>query len=104
MIYQIKIFQLKDSDNLHFHRFASLRELKKFNLELSINNYDIIYTAERDFSEDKKKIDILEKLFSELQGIKPKGYIGHSLSVSDIVKLNDEYWYCDSFGFAKVDF
>lgn len=104
MIYSVKVFQLKDSDNLHFHRFASLKELKKYNLNLSINNYNLIYTTEKDFPMDMQKIDILEKLFSEFQGAKPKGYNGHSLSVSDIIKLNDEYWYCDSFGFEKLDF
>ena len=104
MIYSVKVFQLKDSNNLHFHRFANLEELKKYNLDLSINNYDLIYTTEKDFSVDMKKIDILEKLFSEFQGAKPKGYDGHSLSVSDIIKLNDEYWYCDSIGFEKLDF
>ena len=104
MIYSVKVFQLKDSNNLHFHRFASLEELKKYNLNLSINNYDLIYTTEKDFPMDMKKIDILEKLFSEFQGNKPKGYNGYSLSVSDIIKLNDEYWYCDSIGFEKLDF
>lgn len=34
----------------------------------------------------------------------PADFIGHSMSVSDIIcypELN-EYYFCDSFGFAKV--
>lgn len=104
MIYSVKVFQLKNSDNLHFHRFANLAEIEKYNLDLSINNYDLIYITEKDFPADMKVIDILEHLFSEFQSNKPKGYNGHSLSVSDIIKLNNEYWYCDSFGFKKLDF
>jgi hypothetical protein len=32
----------------------------------------------------------------------PKDFRGHSLSVSDIVQMEDEFYYCDSFGWKKI--
>lgn len=32
----------------------------------------------------------------------PSDFKGHSLSVSDIVQLNDKYYYCDSFGWKDI--
>ncbi len=41
-------------------------------------------------------------------GERPTGFTGHSLSVSDIVEILDEEnkgtYFCDSFGFKKIDF
>jgi len=30
------------------------------------------------------------------------GFKGHSISVSDVVKIDDEYYYCDSFGWENI--
>jgi hypothetical protein len=38
----------------------------------------------------------------KLQGIKPKNYHGHSLSVSDLIIANDDVFYIDSFGFKQI--
>lgn len=31
------------------------------------------------------------------------GYKGRSMSVSDVVRINDRYYYCDSFGWSEVE-
>ena len=52
--------------------------------------------------------DELERIYQRLNTDIPDGYIGHSLSISDIVELYDEtgseFFMCDSLGFAKVTF
>ena len=48
--------------------------------------------------------EILENLFVKFQGEKPVGYIGHSLSVSDVVELDGTAHYVDSFGFEEIKF
>ena len=40
----------------------------------------------------------LEELFIIFNTERPEYYFGRSLSVSDIVRLNGKYYYCDSFG------
>lgn len=50
-----------------------------------------------------KNINIaLEEVFLELNINKPKDFKGRSLSVSDIVEINNEYYYCDSFGWVAI--
>lgn len=44
----------------------------------------------------------LEELFTIFNVRRPKDFNGHSLSVSDIVKIDDIYYYCDSIGWKKL--
>lgn len=51
----------------------------------------------------------LEEIFKIFNIEQPTGYRGHSLSVSDIVELEDDngkcrFFYCDVFGFQEVRF
>ena len=45
--------------------------------------------------------EILEEIFTLLNVNHPEDYTGHSLSVSDIVVLNDKKYYCDSYGWVE---
>jgi len=49
-------------------------------------------------------MDILEELFTELNINHPADYKGHSLSVSDIVEIDNHYYYCDAYGWKEIDF
>ena len=49
-------------------------------------------------------MDILEELFTELNINHPADYKGHSLSVSDIIVIDEHYYYCDVYGWKEVDF
>lgn len=49
-------------------------------------------------------MDILEELFTELNVNHPVDYKGHSLSVSDIIVIDNHYYYCDAYGWKEVDF
>jgi hypothetical protein len=44
----------------------------------------------------------LDKIFDIFNVNHPKDFHGHSLSVSDIVKLDNEYFYCDNFGWENI--
>lgn len=95
----LRILQLKDNDDLRIYRFASLDLLKDLNLEVDINNYDVVY-VDNDFNLKSK--NILDEIYILFQGSKPVSYTGHSLSVSDIIELDDEQYYVDSYGFEKL--
>lgn len=63
--------------------------------------YDIVYDGEI-------QAQNLEEIFVQLNTQLPEGYVGRSMSVSDVCEVNNngasEYYYCDSTGFKKIDF
>jgi len=59
-------------------------------------------TYEGEIETDKTdEFEILEEIFTLLNVNHPEDYKGHSLSVSDIVVLNDKKYYCDSYGWVE---
>lgn len=68
------------------------------NIMPKLNDYKMVYEGEiRDEAD-------LDDVYMYLQGSKPEGYKGHSLSTSDIVFMDGDYFYCDDFGWVKVHF
>ena len=62
-------------------------------------------TYEGNIETDKTdEIKILEEIFTLLNINHPEDYKGHSLSVSDIVVLNDKKYYCNSYGWDEIEF
>ena len=46
----------------------------------------------------------LDDLYQMCNTSRPEGYRGHSLSVSDIVVLDGQAYFCDSFGWKSISF
>ncbi|WP_369282999.1 YodL domain-containing protein [Oscillibacter sp. GMB15532] len=95
------IYQLKDGDALHFHRFSSLKQLEQDGLSVERNHYKLVYTAPLPADTE------LEELFElHNRDDRPAAKDMRSLSVSDIVVLRrgEEVTshYVDSFGFAAL--
>lgn len=44
----------------------------------------------------------LEAVFLLLNTDRPEGYVGHSLSVSDVVEFEGTTYFVDSFGFVPI--
>lgn len=44
----------------------------------------------------------LEAIYMLLNTSRPEGYTGHSLSVSDVISVNDTTYFVDSFGFKVI--
>ena len=67
-------------------------------------NYDCIYT--REVSPILNEKDLLEQTFRIYNADRPDDFVGHSLSMSDIVALKRDgvisYHYCDTFGFREL--
>ena len=47
--------------------------------------------------------DFLETVFCQFNGEKPEGYNGHSLSVGDIVELDNSVYICASCGWNRIE-
>ena len=67
-------------------------------------NYEAVYTREVYPDDDTGRI--LENFYYIFNDERPGDFVGHSLSVSDIVALKQDgkvsYHYCDSMGFQEL--
>jgi len=94
------IYQLRDGEELRYHRFASLKQLEADNLAVDRDNYDLAYTAPLPPKET------LEELYEKFNDGHPLDYTGRSISVSDVVVIGrggeTSAHYVDNFGFAEI--
>ncbi len=94
------IYQLKQDESLHYHRFVGLKQLTKENHVVEIDNYNKVYEAALDPK------TTLDDLYYEFNMQHPKDFKGHSMSVSDVVVLcrngEDRAYYVDTFGFTEL--
>lgn len=91
-----KLLQVKDVENCSYvfsgFKFA---QQKGF----SLNDYEVVYEGE---VEDVDVETMLEKLFTLFNIFHPEDFEGRSMSVSDVVKLGEDYYYTDIYGFKKI--
>lgn len=94
------IYQLRRDAPVEL-RFASLGSLAA---PPDPANYEAIYTREVYPDDDTGRI--LENFYYIFNDERPGDFVGHSLSVSDIVALKQDgkvsYHYCDSMGFQEL--
>lgn len=107
----IKILQLdfnnKEAENLLFNRYEDFRHKasRKYpNKDDMLGLYNIVYEIENyvNSTMDNSMISICDDIFYIFNMMIPDGFKGHSLSVSDIIQIDDRYFYVDSFGFKEV--
>jgi hypothetical protein len=94
------IYQLKRGDETWSYRFEPLERLKALGLSVSRENYDLVYTA------PLRADETLAYIYETFNIYHPTDFIGHSLSVSDIVVLQRggevTAYYVDDIGFAII--
>ena len=101
-----KILQLKfndDNKQIMFMRYDTAIRNKP---DLSINDYNVVYDGDiedkdNELFEDTKTLNDLFYIFNINR---PEGFTGHSLSVSDVIKLGAEFYYVDPYGFKKLNY
>ena len=94
------ILQVKE-DKMRDFAFESFEQAEKYNGVGSVvkDNYDEVYEFDMESSTEIHLDDIYE-IFNLNR---PSDFKGHSLSVSDVVRFDDKYFYCDSFGWKELD-
>lgn len=99
-----EIYQIKKSDDNIYIRFEPLERLAELGQKPDFSNYDKIYegdisavTVRGDTIGDK-----LEAIFVKFNLDRPEDFKGHSLSVSDVVVMDDKAYYVDSVGFQPL--
>ncbi len=95
------IYQLKDNEAMRDYRFESIEHLHRRGLEVDKDHYDLIYVGELI---DKRSLD---EIYEQFNLDRPGDFIGHSLSVSDLIVLHKDgentAHFVDSFGFTEID-
>ena len=74
-------------------------------LEECCGGFDIkeyLQVYEGDIESAQSKEAVLEVLWEKFNCNHPEDFHGHSLSVSDVVILEDESFFCDSIGWHKI--
>ena len=80
---QFGIYQITACDPEHDYRFMALDFVKKKGMTVARADYDLIYTA------PLTEKDTLDSIYERFNIQRPADFTGHSLSVSDVVVLND---------------
>lgn len=98
----IKIYQIDTNRDNVGAKFHTLNRLKDNKVDSSL--YNEVFMGDVDSN-------TLEDVFKKFNTYGHPLHRGHSLSVSDVVKIEEDtdnlesgFYYCDSIGFAKIDF
>lgn len=102
-----KIYQLKKGEEYHNLRFTRWDDMPRFNLSFDRKNYDEVYGGNiADVTKFPFKEGILEDIFKKFNSDRPEDFKGRSLSVSDVVVLEDKEgssaYFVDTVGMADV--
>ena len=97
---QVTIYQLPAE---HKMMFQGSNEWKEKMLRLEKSVYHSVYSFQ--ISKDALTCcmnAILEEIFIRFNDNLPKGFCGHSLSVSDVVMVDNEAYYVERIGFSLL--
>ena len=100
-----EIWQVKDIMATKY-AFRSWKEAEELFNPL---DYKLVYKGEEEDCDDDSDIDLLEYLFMKFNMNHPKDFKGHSLSVSDVVRIYNSdgmvtTYYCNDIGWKKIDY
>ena len=103
MTKNFKIYQVNESaENARYILFSPLEFVLDNNLGLSLDKYNLIYEGSIEVHEGESNMTVLDNIFTTFNTAR-LDFTGHSLSVSDIVEMDDKYYYCDSYGWEEVE-
>ncbi len=107
MTIKVELYQVRDDiDERHDISFMNYEYVSKKIPDLK-RNFKTYYKKTYEFEdtvEDTSDDNILEDLFTKFNIDRPEDFKGHSMSVSDIVILDDDRMYfCDSMGFQEIE-
>lgn len=80
------IYQIKKNEAYHGIRFFSSADQEKMGVTLHLGDYDMVY---RGNMTEISGTDKLDAIFAKCNQDIPAGYMGHSLSVSDVIVLKN---------------
>lgn len=101
-VQKYEIYQLKSGDDMYDFRFVSYELITKNGSKPDFANYDKVYEGNAaEF--DGKLGERLDAIYEKFNLDHPEDFKGHSLSVSDVVVLDDKAYYVDDVGFKPLE-
>lgn len=97
-----EIYQIRRVDETRDVRFEPYERLLKAGLKPDFKTYDKMYEADVSMLSGKSTGEKLESAFYVFNMERLEDFKGHSLSVSDVVVLDDTAYYVDSVGFKPL--
>ena len=97
---RVKIYQINnDRCDIPHLKFSGSKETEKLTGKSTVDPsvYDEVFNAELD-------TDNLEEIYTQFNTGRHPLHRGHSLSVSDVVVIGKDAYFCDRVGFNKIDF
>ncbi len=102
----VGIYQLKETPDNHGMAFASMKELEQQGLTPDRDNYTLVYTFEVKPEELENLPGFLDDVYGRFNYDRPEDFAGHSLSVSDVVVVNNHgeksAHFVDSWSFEQL--
>ena len=100
------IFQLNDSEVSRGIKFMGYDFVKECEVNLTLDLYNEVYSGKvegrSEFFDNTK--ELCDNIYMKFNLNHPADFKGHSLSTSDIVKIENHYYYCDDYGWVEVKF
>ena len=101
---EYELYQVKRGAEHRDLLFSNMKLIDKLKLNIEQSHYDKVYSGSADNKSSAH--EVLESLFVKFNLQFPSDYRARSMSVSDVVVLNDhgkkQAYFCDSFGFVEV--
>jgi hypothetical protein len=93
----LKIYQIQMEKDEKRLKFCSLNETKQYGGEINPAIYQKVF-------EGNVACKNLDEVFEKFNSDIPATHSGHSLSVSDIVEADGEFYFCDNTGWEHINF
>lgn len=99
-----KIYQLKDGEKYHGIRFEPYHMIEAIGINLNKTDYDLVYEGKISEIKGNSVDEKLENIYSKFNRYEtmPETFMGHSLSISDVVEIGNMAYYVDDIGFKKL--
>lgn len=94
-----QLFQVKREKTREFG-FMGLDMMKRMGVELNAENYVKTYEGE---IEDESVDHALEVLFHKFNMERPRDFTNYSMSIGDIVVIDNKSYFCNLFGWTEVE-
>ncbi|MCQ2596539.1 MAG: YodL domain-containing protein [Treponema sp.] len=105
-VFSYKVFQLNDNNENRNKRFTGWDSLKRLDAFFDPKDYDFIYEGSIK-SESSDLNSVSEEIYKKLNLNRPSDFTGHSLSVSDILIIENNgketVMYVDDIGYKSSD-
>ena len=102
---KFQIFQLDRTSERKEYGFLGFDEaIKILGLDFypKLKDYKKVYEGDIG-GEDDTISSLLEDIYTIFNTARPEDFTGHSVSIADVIYINDNFFYVDSIGYIKLD-